>query len=72
MDYIVMCRVHGGVTGLRQAPLKQNGQVQYFASKAEAEAVAKDLNRPRPYNRATFHYWAEPALPAWARLDGGR
>lgn len=60
--YIVMCRVSGGVTGTRQAPLKSAGVVQYFADRTEAELVAAKLNaNPRPFAVATFSYWVEVA-----------
>lgn len=60
MTYIVMCRVSGGVTGTREAPLKQNGQTQVFQTWEEATAEAAKLNRPRPYATADFRYWVEP------------
>ncbi len=59
-DYIVMCHVSGGVTGTRQAPLKDNGKVVYFdtmeAAKAEAEFLAKRARSP--YATANFSYVA--------------
>ena len=63
MNYIVMCRVSGGVTGTREAPLKQkNGEIRYFDTLEEAQAEAKRLMQPKDsdrYRTADFRYWAE-------------
>jgi hypothetical protein len=63
MSAIVMCRVSGGVTGTREAPLKgRDGQVRRFDTLAEADAEARRLRdqmRNDPYRTATFQYWAE-------------
>lgn len=62
--YIVMCRVSGGVTGTREAPLKANGEVRTFGTRAEAEGVATHLMRElngNPHRTADFRYWAVEA-----------
>ena len=59
---IVMCRVSGGVTGTRQAPLKQSdGEIRYFNTREEANTEADRLNRTmnNQYSKADFSYWAE-------------
>lgn len=62
-QWIVMCRVSGGVTGTRVAPLKRNGAVAYFetrdAATVEAARCAAAANGDR-YRTAHFQYWAEP------------
>lgn len=61
--WIVMCRVAGGVTGTREAPLKSlPGTVKYFESEADAHAEAARLmtkNQGDRYRTADFRYWAE-------------
>ena len=38
----ILCRVQGGVTDTREAPLRDaNGKVQHFATQEEAEAGAE-------------------------------
>lgn len=60
---IVMCRVSGGVTGTREAPLKdKNGQVRWFDSLADAEAEARRLREARRTSTTDFHYWAEEGV----------
>jgi len=55
--FIIMCRVSGGVTGTREAPLKKNGVVETFDTREAAEAVAKELNRrPHQFSTAYFKY----------------
>jgi hypothetical protein len=61
-NFIVMCRVSGGVSGTREAPLKADGRVRYFDTEAEAAAEAQRLNRQmngNPYRTADFRYWVE-------------
>jgi hypothetical protein len=62
-NWIVRCRVSGGVTGTRQSILKNSeGGVQYFASEDDARAEARRLmNDKSPYSTAHFQYWAELA-----------
>ena len=62
-SWIVMCRVSGGVTGTRDAPLKANGQPQYFPDEASAKAEASRLmsKMNTGYRMANFQYWAEAA-----------
>lgn len=60
--YIVMCRCSGGVTGTRQAPLKENGNIKWFGSFKEADDEAKRLTQQmngNPYRTADFKYWAQ-------------
>jgi hypothetical protein len=62
MSAIVMCRVSGGITGTREAPLRRDGQVRYFETLAEAEAEVRRLcaaQRDDLYEAANFQYWAE-------------
>lgn len=61
--FIVMCRVSGGVTGTREAPLKKGGVVEQFPTRAEAQAVATRLmdQANGPYRTADFRYWPEEA-----------
>ena len=58
-----MCQVSGGFTGFRQSPLKQDGEVRYFNSRDEAQAVADKFNKQMntPYSTADFRYWPEEA-----------
>lgn len=61
MSAIVMCRVSGGVTGTREAPLKENGKVRYFDTLDEAKAHALTLmerTQGNPYRTCDFRYWA--------------
>jgi len=63
-SYLVICRVSGGVTGTRIAPLKKDGAVRVFASKSEAEAEAVRLSNERnsnPYRTCDYNYWVEVA-----------
>lgn len=60
--YFIMCRVSGGVTGTREAPLKSHGEIQFFDSKAEAAQEAARLNdrmNGNPFRTADFRYWVE-------------
>jgi hypothetical protein len=58
----IKCRVSGGVTGTREAYMKERGVVQYFATRKEAEAIADHRNKTAngPYATATFKYTVEP------------
>jgi len=56
----IMCRVSGGVTGSREALLKDgNGNVKYFEDKAIASLEALRLTQETNtiYSTATFSYW---------------
>jgi hypothetical protein len=61
MHYIVMCRVSGGVTGTREAPLKHLGTLALFDTREAAQAKADELNRKmnHPSSVASFRYWVE-------------
>ena len=62
MKFIVWCKVSGGVTGTREAPLKVNGEVQYFDDRATAESVAATARRNvSPYSTASFSYTVREA-----------
>lgn len=59
MEYGVWCEVWGGVTGSRQSWMKEDGVIQRFADKDEAQKVADDLNRSfgqNPHRVANFRY----------------
>lgn len=58
-DWGVWCRVSGGVTGTREAWLKQDGQ-RFYGTQEEAEALAADENaRPKsPHSFACYRYTA--------------
>jgi len=61
--YVIKCRVSGGVTGTRESYLKENGEVQTFTDKTEAELVAAGLQMSmnRGPGLAVFHYEAVSA-----------
>ena len=63
MQYIVMCRVSGGVTGTREAQLKENGVPKFFETKEAAQAKADHLMKQmnHAYSVADFKYWVEEA-----------
>jgi hypothetical protein len=57
----VWCEVYGGVTGHRQAWLKENGAVVMFDTHEEAAERAKKLSDDKngnPYRTANFEYSA--------------
>ena len=62
-QWVVVCQVSGGVTGLRESLLKRNGAVQYFATEDEARSTAAELNKEKNsrFSTASFRYWAEEA-----------
>ena len=55
--YVIRCRVSGGVTGTRESLLKRDGVVRMFDDRAEAEAVARELNAKMNDIRAVARYW---------------
>lgn len=60
MSYIVMCRVSGGITGTREAPLKNDGRIVYYDNKEEAQGVADELTDNRmsnPWRACDYRYW---------------
>lgn len=57
--YIVMCRVSGGFTGTREAPLKKDDRTRYFETREAAEKEAARLNAMPRYSLADFRYWVE-------------
>lgn len=62
--WVIRCRVSGGLTGDREALLKgDDGQVETFATQAEAAARARDLTARMNHERSTarFTYTVEPA-----------
>lgn len=66
MNYHVACRVSGGVTGVREALLKDGNSTspRIFTSLEEAEAEAASLSRrvnQRLFSTVLFKYWAVPA-----------
>jgi len=65
-EWVVMCRVSGGVTGTRTGTLKRLGEVQYFPDEATAQATADRLLREMnsAHATATYAYWP-------ARAEGG-
>jgi hypothetical protein len=65
--FIIMCKVSGGQTGTRTAPMKNHhdGTTVYFTDKDVAQTTAdyynermKQMNRTS--NQAQFLYWVEP------------
>ena len=74
-NWIVRCRVSGGVTGDRRSVLKnRDGSVQYFATEDDARAEARRLTAARDADRyatASFQYWAESVDESAAPTTGG-
>jgi hypothetical protein len=69
--FVVMCRVEGGVTGLRVDVAKSAGQVLYFGSMSEAraEAMRRQVKMDREHvGSAIFTYW--PVSEAESELQG--
>jgi hypothetical protein len=62
-NWIVRCRVSGGVTGTRFSVLKTiGGVVRYFETEDDARAEARRLMSEREsdiYRTADYQYWAE-------------
>jgi hypothetical protein len=58
MNYQIMCRVSGGVTGTRTALLKKDGQTVYFETREEAQKEAERLNATmnNAHSVASFSY----------------
>jgi hypothetical protein len=58
MAYLILCRVSGGVTGTREAFLKQGGVVQQFDTLAAAQAKCAQLSAQmnHEYATASFSY----------------
>lgn len=56
----VWCEVWGGVTGAREAWLKNDGKIAAFATREEAETEARHLNdkMASSRSRASFRYTA--------------
>jgi len=58
--YKIMCRVSGGVTGTREAVLKdKNGNEMIFDTERKAKNKAKRMTETmnKDSNMATFKYW---------------
>jgi hypothetical protein len=61
-EWVIRCRVSGGVTGTREALLKKDGVVQVFTNRALAESRAADLRKNMGRNSLTcFSYTVEEA-----------
>lgn len=58
----IKCRVSGGVTGTREAYMKESGVIQYYPTRREAQAIADHRNKVSngPYKTADFSYTVEP------------
>ena len=64
--FIIMCRVEGGVTGTREAPLTRRQEVVDFETYEAAQVEAtKHMNANRS-SRARFTYWVEEVANAEA------
>ncbi|MDA8382831.1 MAG: hypothetical protein M0037_07205 [Betaproteobacteria bacterium] len=62
--FIVWCRVEGGVTGLRQGPLKLNGAPILFDTEDLAQQAAKDAYKAATHGKpvtARYNYIVRPA-----------
>lgn len=61
--FVICCRVSGGVTGTREALLKENGRVKHFPTREEAQQEATRLtesaSRTFHSGGAEFRYWVE-------------
>tara|TARA_R110000824_G_scaffold167181_9_gene343999 strand:+ start:963 stop:1184 length:222 start_codon:yes stop_codon:yes gene_type:complete len=57
--FIVMCRVEGGVTGFREAPLTRSQEVVNFETREAAQAEAITHTNANRSSHARFSYWAE-------------
>ncbi len=60
-QFIVWCRVEGGVTGLRQGPLKLNGVPILFDTEALAQQAATDAYKAATNGTARYTYTVRPA-----------
>ena len=65
--FIVMCRVTGGVTGTREAPLKREGKIRVFSSREVAEKIASSLMQAAnsPAFNVDLSYWTEKKEHSW-------
>lgn len=72
MTFRIWCEVWGGVTGCRQAYLKQDGKLYEAAGRAAAEAEADRLNTRMngPHAKASFRYTVVEIVKDWSRTDG--
>lgn len=56
--WVVMCEVSGGVTGLRQAPLRDAGRILTYPREVDAAAAAQEcLSRVSIDAKAKYCYW---------------
>jgi hypothetical protein len=57
--YNIMARVSGGMTGLREAICKKNGEIMCFQTREEAQKKAHQLTHDmnHPFATAKFDYW---------------
>jgi hypothetical protein len=57
MNFYILCSVSGGVTGHRQALLKENGRIKSFSTREEAaEEATRLMKNVSPYATASFSY----------------
>lgn len=63
--YIVWCRVSGGVTGMREGPLREGGDPILFETMEQAEDRARTLNLAHAKRAANGEASAD--LRYWAR-----
>jgi hypothetical protein len=56
----IWCEVSGGVTGHREAWLKENGKRVEFDNESDAEATALQMRLERRQSSASFRYTARP------------
>ncbi len=66
MSFMIRAGITGSaIHGTRSTPLKEKGQIKEYATAAEAEADAAELNKSMngPYARAFYRYTVEPTTP---------
>ncbi len=56
---VVMCRVEGGVTASREAPLTYGQGIIDFETREAAQAAATKHTNANRSSRARFTYWVE-------------
>lgn len=67
MNYLVMCRVSGGVTGTRESVLKSNGDIVRFDTRSRSQPPRpRNFNKRRnsdPFRVANYQYWVITEFP---------